>query len=33
MGNIVDTVEDRIQNATLTAIDSYVTPEIELAIR
>ena len=33
MGNIVDTVEDKIQNAILTAIDSIVTPEIELAIR
>ena len=30
MSNIVDTVEDRIQNAILTAID---TPKIELAIR
>ena len=33
MGNIVDTVEDRIQNAILTAIDNIVTPKIELAIR
>ena len=33
MSNIVDTVEDRIQNATLTAIDSIVAPKIELAIR
>ena len=33
MSNIVDTVEDRIQNATLTAIDNIVTPKIELAIR
>ena len=33
MSNIVDTVEDRIQNANLTAIDSIVAPEIELAIR
>ena len=33
MGNIVDTVEDRIQNATLTAIDSIIAPKIELAIR
>ena len=33
MGNIVDTVEDRIQNAILTAIDNTVTPKIELAIR
>ena len=29
----VDTVEDRIQNAILTAIDNIVTPNIELAIR
>ena len=33
MSNIVDTVEDRIQNAILTAIDNIFTPEIELAIR
>ena len=33
MGNIVDTVEDRIQNAILTATDNIVTPKIELAIR
>ena len=33
MGKIVDTVEDRIQNAILTAIDSIITPKIELAIR
>ena len=33
MGNIVDTVENRIQNAILTAIDSIITPEIESAIR
>ena len=31
--NIVDTVEDRIQNAILAAIDNIVTPKIELAIR
>ena len=31
--NIVDTVEDRIQNAILTAIENKVTPKIELAIR
>ena len=30
---IVDTVEDRIQNGILTAIDSIVTPKIELAFR
>ena len=33
MNNIVDTVEDRIENATLTAIDSIVAPKIEIAIR
>ena len=33
MDNIVDTVEDRIQNAILTAIDSINTPRIELATR
>ena len=33
MSNIIDTVEDRIQNATLTAIDNIVAPKIELAIR
>ena len=33
MGNIVDTVENRIQNAMLTAIDSIITPKIKLAIR
>ena len=33
MSNIVDTVEDRIQNAVLTAIDNIVDPKIELAIR
>ena len=33
MSNIVDIVEDRIQNAVLTAIDNIVTPKIELAIR
>ena len=31
--NIVDTVEDRIQNAILTAIENIVEPKIELAIR
>ena len=31
--NIVDTVENRIQNAILTAIDNIVTPKIELAMR
>ena len=33
MNNIVDTVEDRIHNAILTAIDNVVAPKIELAIR
>ena len=32
MSNIVDTVEDRIQNATLITIDNIVAPKIELAI-
>ena len=31
--NIVDTVEDRIQNANLTAIDNIVAPKIESAIK
>ena len=30
--NIVDTVEDRIQNAILTAIENIVAPKVELAI-
>ena len=33
MNNIVGTVEDRIQNAILTAIENIVAPKIELAIR
>ena len=33
MNNVVDTVEDRIQNAILTAIENIVAPKIELAIR
>ena len=33
MNNIVDTVEDRIQNAILAAIDNIAAPKIELAIR
>ena len=33
MSFIVDTVEDRIQNAILTAIDNIVAPKIELAVR
>ena len=32
MGNNVDTVEDRIQNAILTPIDSIFTPRIELSV-
>ena len=33
MSNIIDTVEDRIQNAILTTFDKIVAPKIELAIR
>ena len=33
VNNVIDTVEDRIQNAILTAIDYIVAPKIELAIR
>ena len=33
MSNIVDTVEDRIQYAFLTAFDNIVAPKIELATR
>ena len=33
MNNFVDTVEDRFQNAILTAIDNIVAAKIELAIR
>ena len=33
MKKIVDTVEDRIQNAILTAIDNIIAPKIELDIR
>ena len=33
MSSIIDTVEDRMQNAILTAIENIVTPKIELAIR
>ena len=33
MSNIVDTVEDRIQNAILTAIENIVASKIELAVR
>ena len=33
MSNIVDTIEDRIQNGILTAIENIVAPKIELAAR
>ena len=33
MSKIVNTVEDKIQNASLTAIDGIVAPKIEIAIR
>ena len=33
MCEIVDTVEDRIQNAILPAIGSIITPKIEIAVR
>ena len=33
MGNTVDTVGNKIENTILTAIDSIITPEIELAIK
>ena len=33
MGNFVDTVEDKIQNAVLRAIDSIVASKIELTIK
>ena len=33
MGNIVDRVEDKIQNAILTAIDCNITPKSDLAVR
>ena len=33
MSNIIDTVEDKIQNAISTVIDSIVAPKIELAIK
>ena len=33
MSNIIDTVEDRIQKAMLSAIDNIVAPKSELAIR
>ena len=33
MSNIVDTFENRIPNAILTAVDNIIAPKIELAIR
>ena len=33
MSNTVDAVQDSIQNANLTTVDSLVSPEIELAIK
>ena len=33
VSKIIDTVEDRIQNTILTAIDTIVAPKIEIAIR
>ena len=33
MSNIVDSVEDRIRNAILTAFDKIIAPKVELAIR
>ena len=33
MSNIVDTVEDRIENAILTAFDNIVAPKSQIAIR
>ena len=33
MSNIVDTIEDRIQNPILAAIDNIAAPKIELAMR
>ena len=33
MVNIVDTVEERIQNANFTTFDCIITPTIELAVR
>ena len=32
MSNVIETVEDRIQNAILTAMDPVITPRIELAV-
>ena len=33
MNNIVDTFEERIQNAFLTAIDNIAAPKIKVALR
>ena len=33
MNNLVDAVEVKVQNTSLTAIDNFATPKIELAIR
>ena len=33
MGNIVERIEEEIQNPILTAIDNFVTPKIELAVK
>ena len=33
MGNIVETVENRIQNAVLTAMDNIIDPSIELVVK
>ena len=32
MGDLVDTVEDRIQNANLTRINNIITPRVDLAV-
>ena len=33
MGKKIDTVEDRIHNAILTAIDNFITPKNKLAVK
>ena len=33
MRNVVDTVENRVQNAILAAVKKIITPKIELAVR
>ena len=33
MGNVVERTEEKIQNPTLTAIDNFVTPKSELAVK